>query len=79
MFFAFTYLDFAFRGTFEELSAVPTDVLEEEALEAQTIQTEIEDQFNAVPLVNDPDPDLFGAPASAADAVDAEPVEVETE
>lgn len=78
VFFAFTYLDFAFRDTFEELSAVPTDVLEEQALEAQTVQTEIEEQLNAVPLVNEPDPELFGTPpASAAEPAPVEPTEAE--
>lgn len=80
VFFAFTYLDFAFRDTFEELSAVPTDVLEEEALEATEIQTEIEDEFNAAPLVVDPDPDLFGTPPAPVETgtdSETEPVEVE--
>ncbi len=70
VFFAFTYLDFAFRDTFEELSAVPTDVLEEEVLQAQEAQTGIADEFEAAPLVNTPDPDLFGIPA--ADPVPAD-------
>lgn len=77
VFFAFTYLDFAFRGTFEELSAVPTDVLEAETLEADAIQAEIDDEFNAVPLVADPDPELFGTPA--ANSVDVAPPVDETE
>ncbi|MGB3544234.1 hypothetical protein [Rubrivirga sp.] len=77
VFFAFTWLDFAFRDTFEELSAVPTDVLEEQALEAQTVQTEIEDEFNAAPLVADPDPELFGTPA--ADVAPAVPETTDAE
>ena len=68
IFFAFTFLDFAFRDTFEELSAVPTDVLEEEALQAQETEAEIADDFQAAPLVRQPDPDLFGTPATAAPA-----------
>ncbi|WP_420456494.1 cytochrome C oxidase subunit IV family protein [Rubrivirga sp.] len=75
VFFAFTYLDFAFRGTFEELSAVPTDVLEEEVLQAQEIETEIADEFETVPLVNEtPDAELFGVPetdAAGSQALDA--------
>ena len=66
VFFAFTWLDFAFRDTFEELSAVPTDVLEQETLEAQEAETGIADEFQAVPLVNQPDPDLFGTSPSPA-------------
>jgi cytochrome c oxidase subunit IV len=74
IFFGFTFLDFAFRDTFEELSAVPTDVLEEEVLEAQAIETEIADDFEAVPLVLDtPDPDLFEGRPAAAPAPAIEP------
>jgi len=75
VFFGFTFLDFAFRGTFEELSAVPTDVLEEEALQAQETEAEIAEEFEAVPLVREtPDADLFGAPetdAAGSQALDA--------
>ena len=68
VFFAFTFLDFAFRDTFEELSAVPTDILEQEALDAETAATDIADEFEVTPLVRQADPTLFGtspAPASA--------------
>ena len=65
IFFGFTYLDFAFRDTFEAQSAVPTDVLEEEALEAETRAAEIADELQATPLVVEPAPELFGAPAEA--------------
>ncbi len=75
VFFGFTYLDFAFRDTFEELSAVPTDVLEEEAIQAQEIETEFADEFQAAPLVNQPDPDLFGTPVEAIDAAVTTPSE----
>lgn len=75
VFFAFTFLDFAFRDTFEELSAVPTDVLEEEALQATEVETEISDQFDAIPLVRStPDSELFGEPeteAAGSQALDA--------
>ena len=76
IFFGFTFLDFAFRDTFEELSAVPTDVLEEEALEAEAIGTEIADDFDAAPLVIEtPDSDLFqGRPAAPAADPATEPV-----
>ena len=63
IFFGFTYLDFAFRDTFEEQAAVPTDVLEEEVRAAEATEAEIADEFEAVPLVVDePDPELFGTP-----------------
>ena len=74
VFFGLTWLDFAFRDTFEELSAVPTDVLEQEALDAETAATEIADEFEAVPLVAQPDPDLFGTspdPASGTAVIEA--------
>ena len=74
VFFAFTWLDFAFRGTFEELSAVPTDILEQEALDAEAAATEIADDFEAVPLVVQPDPELFGtspAPIGATPVTEA--------
>lgn len=66
IFFAFTWLDFAYRDTFEELSAVPTDIFEEEVLEAQEREAALEGE--AAPLVNAPDPDLFGAPPPPAPA-----------
>lgn len=65
VFFALTWLDFAYRDTFEELSAVPTDVLEEELLQAQEIEAEIADDLEAAPLVTQPDPELFGETAPA--------------
>lgn len=75
IFFGFTYLDFAFRGTFEEQSAITADVLEEESLRAQEAEAEIADEFRAVPLVVEPDPDLFGSPDAAPPdaAADATP------
>jgi caa(3)-type oxidase subunit IV len=86
VFFGFTWLDFAFRDTFEELSAVPTDVLEEEVLQAQEVQTEIADEFDAVPLVREtPDADLFRVPetdaagSQALDAAVTTPAEAATE
>ena len=74
VFFAFTWLDFAFRDTFEELSAVPTDILEQEVLDAQAVEAEIADDFQAAPLLGEPDPDLFGtspAPASGVPVTEA--------
>jgi caa(3)-type oxidase subunit IV len=76
IFFAFTYLDFAFRDTFEELSAIPADVLEAEALAAEEVQAGIQEAFEAAPLVVQPDPELFENPEGpAGPATDAEPVE----
>lgn len=76
IFFALTFLDFAFRDTFEELSAVPTDVLEADALAAEEAQAGIQEAFDAAPLVVQPDPELFDDPEGAAGpATDAEPVE----
>lgn len=75
VFFAFTWLDFAFRDTFEEQSAVPADVLAEEQLRAEEAQAEIADDLEAVPLVTQPDPALFGEPTPAAPA----PAEVDAE
>lgn len=69
IFFSFTWLDFAFRGSFEELSAVPTDVLEEEANEATAIQEAL-DASEAVPLVTEPDPILFNNPGQYGDVQD---------
>ena len=68
VFFAFTWLDFAFRDSFEELSAVPTDILAEEAIAAEEATAEIADDFQAVPLVNESDPDLFDTTPSPAGA-----------
>lgn len=70
IFFGFTLLDFAFRDSFEELSAVPTDVLEEEAITATEIQAEI-DAREAVPLVAQPDPVLFNTPGEYGDVQNA--------
>lgn len=79
VFFGFTWLDFAFRDSFEELSAVPTDVLEEEALAADEAATEIADEYQAAPLVVQPDPDLFGTtPAAAPVDAPADPAAADT-
>ena len=76
IFFAFTFLDFAFRDSFEELSAVPTDVLEAEALVADEEQAAIQEALDAAPLVVQPDPDLFEDPEGpAGPATGAAPVE----
>ena len=69
IFLGITFLDFGFRDTFEELSAVPADVLEVGELEAAAETEAIQEAFDAVPLVNEnPDPSLFGGAA-----VDPEP------
>ena len=74
VFFAFTWLDFAFRDTFEELSAVPTDIFEEEVLDAQAAIDAV--GAGAPPLVAEPDPVLFGTTPAAdlEDVIPQEPV-----
>lgn len=71
IFFGFTFLDFAFRDTFEELSAVPTDVLEAEALTAEEEAARIQEAYQATPLVGQPDPELFGETAPEAAPAEA--------
>ncbi len=68
IFFGFTFLDFAFRDTFHDLAAVPTDILEEEALTAEEEAAGFQDAYDATPLVRQPDPALFGEPAPASSA-----------
>ncbi len=74
VFFAFTWLDFAFRDSFEELSAVPTDILVEESIAAEEAAAAIAEEFEAASLVGESDPDLFGttpSPAGAAPMTEA--------
>ena len=66
IFFGFTYIDYAFRDTFYDLSAIPTDVLEEEELRAREEAGQFQEAYDAAPLVGQPDPELFGPAASAA-------------
>ena len=66
IFFSFTFLDFRFRNTFEELSAVPVDIEAEEVLAAQETQEAIQEAFDAAPLVERPDSLLFGRPDDAS-------------
>lgn len=77
VFFGFTWLDFAFRDSFEELSAVPTDILEEQAIAADEAAAEIDAEYQAAPLVVQPDPDLFGTPPAVQPV--PEPVEAPAE
>lgn len=70
IFLSFTYLDTGFRDTFEERSAIPVDQIQQEALEAAAESERIQERFQAVPLVNEPDADLFPGEAPApADAM----------
>ena len=84
IFLGITYLDFGFRDTFDELSAVSADALEVGSLEAAAETEAIQEAFDAVPLVNEtPDPALFGtapdpgptgaAPQTSVDARDGTP------
>ncbi|GAB5533827.1 MAG: hypothetical protein Rubg2KO_00760 [Rubricoccaceae bacterium] len=79
IFIGITFLDFAFRGTFEEGARAPVDIVQEEILEAEAASESILEQFEAIPLVQEADPVLFGtepsAPAEAAPADDAAPVD----
>lgn len=74
IFFAFTYLDFAFRDTFDEASAIPADVLEADAVAAEEAQIEVDRET----LLGRPDPALFGEPAPVVEPVPAEGAPVET-
>lgn len=62
IFFSFTLLDFRFRNTFEELSAVPVDIEAQQVLAATAIQDSIQAEYDAVPLVNRADSLLFNGP-----------------
>lgn len=74
IFFAFTYLDFAFRDTFDEASAIPADVLEADAVAAEEAQIEVDRET----LLGRPDPALFGEPAPVVEPAPAEGAPVET-
>ena len=77
IFLAFTFLDTLFRDTFEEQSAIPVDQIQAEALEAARETERLAPTFEAVPLVDEPDQQLFpnasGAPAAADPMVDDTP------
>jgi caa(3)-type oxidase subunit IV len=73
VFFTFTYLDFAFRDTFDEISAVTRDDVQAEALAAQAREEAIDARFTAPAFVEDNGADLLGerpgaTPAPAAPA-----------
>lgn len=65
IFFSFTFLDFRFRNTFEELSAVPVDIAQQEVLVAKAEQDSIQAAYEAAPLVGLPDSLLFGSGSAA--------------
>lgn len=78
VFFFFTYLDFAFRDTFEAVTAVPADHLRAEEVAAEARQAELEAQFAPPPFVEQRGTDLLGPRPGAAvaptpDAVPADP------
>lgn len=67
VFFAFTYLDFAFRDTFAEQSAVTRDDAQAEVLAAEAREAVIDERFTAPAFVEDNGADLLGErPASTA-------------
>lgn len=71
IFFSFTFLDFQFRDTFEELSAVPVDIEEAEVLAAAEEQEALQSRYDAAPLVDRPDSLLFGTTDAATSALGA--------
>lgn len=72
IFVTFTFLDTLFRDTFEEQSAVPVDQIQAEALEAARETEALKSTFEAVPLVQDPDRELFpGAESTASPSAGA--------
>lgn len=73
IFFAFTYLDTGFRDTFTEQSAIPVDVYQEQLLEGQARTEALAPDFEAVPLVDTPDPRLFPNAALEPGAAAATP------
>lgn len=66
VFFFFTYLDFAFRDTFAEQSAVTVDDAAAAAIAAEARQAAVEERFPAPAFVEDNGADLLGRPAPAA-------------
>ena len=69
IFFSFTFLDFRFRNTFEELSAVNVDLEQQEVLAAKAEQDSIQAAYDAAPFVGQPDSLLFGrTPGTGAPA-----------
>ena len=71
IFLAFTFLDTLFRDTFEPSSAVPVDVINAQAMEAEARSERLQPMFEAQPLVEQPDPIVGGAAAPAGDAMSA--------
>ena len=71
IFLAFTFMDTLFRDTFEEQSAIPVDMIQAEALEAARQSEVLQPAFDAVPLVDEPDAQLF--PGAASDPTMADP------
>lgn len=73
IFFSFTFLDFRFRNTFEELSAVPVDIEQQQVLAAKAQQDSIQAAYDAAPFVERPDTLLFGRTPGAGAPVPASP------
>ena len=71
IFFSFTLLDFRFRNTFEELSAVPVDIEAQQVLAATAVQDSIQARYDAAALVAKPDSLLFGRTDDASTAMGA--------
>ena len=61
IFVSFTYLDTGFRDTFtEEGTALPIDVMERQARADSLRNAEVQERFEAQPLVLAPDSSVFG-------------------
>lgn len=67
VFFFFTYLDFAFRDTFDASTALPADAAGAVAAEAEAREAAL----TPPPFVETTGADLFGAPATAPNAAGA--------
>ncbi|MEO0556549.1 MAG: cytochrome C oxidase subunit IV family protein [Bacteroidota bacterium] len=80
IFIGITWLDFGYRGTFEESVREPLDIIQEQQLEAEAANESVLERFEAIPLVEEADPVLFGtepaaAPPEAAPVDDAAPAD----
>ena len=78
IFLGITFLDFAFRGTFEPDVREPIDVIEAQVQVAEEANQSILEQFQSIPLVEEADPVLFGTEAPPP-PVEAAPAETSAE
>lgn len=71
VFFAFTYLDFAFRDTFDAIASTPKDIVAAEVEEATVREEALDARVEAPALVQRPDEALFGTATDAPAAPDS--------